>query len=200
MDGYIKNKQTEIKRIRKTVLYKYSSSSVIVIFFLLFFLFLICDKGPHRWITTEIIYSHISEEYFGFSSNYRSFLKTKSYKEFLISERYVSPQQLRAMLVDGKHYSLVYSVNALGFEQLEAIYDNEHDYLSMDDAVRRWQNRHKSYVIALIITSFTEVAALVLIDRLWCENERRRINKLKADISKREERLLKRQSQKLNRK
>lgn len=189
MDGYIKNKTDTIKSIRKTILAKYSITFLIIILIIFWLLVLVVNQLPEKWTNTEIVFSHISQERVGFQRGRSYVLNTKDGKKFVINSKYVDVTNLSENLVPGNIYFLVFSDSGTiaGGKIVEALHDENLAFQNLGDSISRWKNEQQEIVVAIIVTLIIEVAALILIDRLWCKKEYSQIQKLKVDIKRRED-------------
>ena len=72
---------------------------------------------------------------------------------------------------------------------MEALSDDNLVIQNLEESVVQWERERQECVIAIVVTLIIEIVALILIDRLWCKKEYSEIQKLKADIKRRAERL-----------
>lgn len=186
MDGYIKNKKAAIREQRLTILYKYLCTFPILLFVALWLFFLVTEQPPEKWTHREILFSHISVEPLG-RSRY-PFLYAQDGKKYPITSKEAAGVVLTERLIPGERYTLVFSDGLMSVDYAEGLYDDDTVYLDLDTSIARWEERQKEYMDALKITAAIELGAILLIDWLWCSTEYSRIEKLKADIKRREER------------
>ena len=189
MDGYIKSKTTAIKSLRQAIWGKYSLTFLIIIFIPVWLFAMAVNQPPEKWTHTEIEFSHISQEKIGIQRGRRYVLNTQDGRQFVIKSRFVDVDALSGCLVSGKTYRLVFSNTIAGGDHMEALSDNNGVIQDLDESIAQWKREQQESVIAIIVTLIIEIVALILIDRLWCKKEYSQIQKIKADIKRREERM-----------
>lgn len=189
MDGYIKNKLERIRSVRKTIIAKYSTTVFLIVLIPLWVFALVSNQPPEKWQQTEIQFSHLSEENVDLQRWHSDVLNTKDGKKFVLNANYIDIKNLSDHLVPGNTYSLVFSKSGTiwGGNIVEALFDENTVFQDLDDAISRWKREQQKYTIATMITLLLELAALILIDRFWCKKEHSKIQKLKADIKRRED-------------
>ncbi len=189
MDGYIKNKNIAIKKVRKSILNKYGFITFLILIFIPVWLIgMVAEQPPEKWTHDNIVFSHISRgpyiRYVG--SPY--LLNAQNGDRFVIKPRMVSIDDLSESLVPGRVYSIVYSNTIAGGDHIQALSDETTVYQDLNKSISKWKNKQKEMIIAIILTLLIEIIAIILIDRLWCKKEHLQIKKLKNDIKRREER------------
>lgn len=189
MDGYIKNKREMIRSLRKTIVAKYSITIFIFALLPLWLFALASNQPPKKWQQTEIQFSHLSEENVDLQRWRSDVLNTKDGQKFVLNANHVDIRNLSDHLVPGNTYSLVFSKSGTiwGGNIMEALFDESAVFQDLDDAISRWKREQLEYAIAIMITLLLAFAALILIDRVWCKKEHSKIQKLKADIKRRED-------------
>ena len=186
MDGYIKQKRKEISSLRRTILCAYSVTIWILIFIPIWYFAIFTNQRPADWKSTEIVFSHMSEEFFGFRKTKEKVLNAQDGRQFII--KYLPVDTLEESMVPGQEYSLVYSDAVAGGNEMEALYDGERVLWELEDSVAIWNQQKRKYITAIVVTIGLEVLALFLIDLLWCKKMHQEIKKLREDISRREQR------------
>ena len=61
--------------------------------------------------------------------------------------------------------------------------------LPLEKSIAHWEAQRRQAIISLYVTCGIEVAALILIDRLWCKKEYAQIRAQKEMIRRRQERM-----------
>ncbi len=186
MDGYIKNRKEAIAEVRKTIFYKYAVTFLILIFIPVWLLALVTNQPPEKWTHTEIRFSHLSQERIGLRRFQSDVLNTLDGRKFVI---YVDAGAFSGSLTPGETYQLVFSETVAGGNIMEALYDENTVFQDLDTSILRWKKEQRESVVAIAVILAIEILALILIDRLWCKKEYSQIQKLKADIKRREERI-----------
>lgn len=189
MDGYIKNKTEAIRFVRRNILGKYSITFLILVFMPVWLFALVANQHPDRWTHTEIEFSHISQERIGFQRVRSYVLNTKDGRQFVIKSKVVNVDDLSDCLISGDAYRVVFSNTIAGGDHVEALSDDNLVIQNLEESVAQWERERQECVIAIVVTLIIEIVALILIDRLWCKKEYSEIQKLKADIKRRAERL-----------
>lgn len=185
MDGYIRNKQEAIASARRAIIGKYSITILIWMMIPVWLsLGLLDNPNPDRWIGTEIVYSHISREQMGFRRGKDDVLNTADGQRFVFGG--VSAQVLEEELIPGQTYTVVYAPIISGGNGINALYDENREYISMESSVAQWEQNRVSYSVAVFATAGIGILSLVLIDRLWCRKEHEKIQKLREDVVRRE--------------
>jgi len=72
---------------------------------------------------------------------------------------------------------------------MEALSNDNIVIQNLEESIGQWEREQQESVTAIIVTLIIEAVALILIDRLWCKKEYYELQKLKADIKRREERI-----------
>lgn len=189
MDGYIKSKTEAIKAVKKAIIGKYSVTIFIILLLFVWLFALAANQAPERWTDTEIVFSHISQERIGLQRWKSYVLNTQEGNKFLIKSKYVDVDELSAHLVSGRTYQLVFSCTLSGKKHVEALSDGSIVFQDLENSTALWENEQRGVVTAIIITLIVELAALILIDKLWCRAEHAQIRKLKSDINRRNNRI-----------
>ena len=185
MDGYIKNQLLAIRSLRITMAWKYATTFLILIFLPLWLFGLAVDRPPKEWIHTEIVNSHISYEQVGLRRFMDHVLIDRDGTRFVIRKKDVSVDLLEEQLIPGQVCSIVYSTTIAGGNQLEALSAGDTVYQHIDTSVSYWNGQRRFLIRAIYVTLALEVLALILIDRLWCREEHRRIKILREKIARR---------------
>lgn len=186
-DGYIKNKKEAIRSVRRAIYSKYAFTVFIFIWLPVWlFCLLINDQyGPKKWEQVEVTFSHFSEERIGLQRWHSKVINTKDGRKFVVPTKRISVEELEAVLSPGDVCTITHSKILSGGKPIETLSCKGMVLLSREDAESRWQKEHNEIILAIWITILLAVAALTLIDRLWCKPEYKRIKKLKADIDRR---------------
>jgi hypothetical protein len=116
-------------------------------------------------------------------------LNTKDGRQFVIKSKVVNVDDLSDCLISGDAYRVVFSNTIAGGDHMEALSDDNLVIQNLEESVAQWERERQECVIAIVVTLIIEIVALILIDRLWCKKEYSEIQKLKADIKRRAERL-----------
>lgn len=186
MDGYIKNKKEAIRAVRRNIWGKYSITLPILLLLLIWLFGLASDQHPDKWSHEEIVFSHISQERTGLHRGLSAVLNTTDGRKFVVR---MGADDLSERLTSGDTYGIVFSNRIAGVDRMEALSDGDVVIRNLDESIERWEREQQEIVIAIIITLIIEAIAVVLIDRLWCKKEYSKIQKLKADIERRRERV-----------
>ena len=185
-DGYIREKQKELRRVRQTIAAKYAATLVIVLLLPAWLFGLAANPGPETWEETEIQYQSISEEYVGFPSRLHHILHTSDGRMFVFNERIVSMGEMRKSITDMEHYTLVYSETVSGMRIIEGLWSDHEVLQPSTAAVQLWEREQRGLWGAILVTSLLEGLALLLIDRFWCKKDHAKIRHLRARIRQRE--------------
>lgn len=182
MDGYIKSKEIELKKVKKNIFYKYLCTYVILIFILVFLALMATDQPPQQWEKTNITCREISWRIKGLERFRSKVIISVDGRLFYINN------DIGDRLSAGKKYSIVYSKTFLGNYEITAIEDDETVYLSLDESIAQWEERRQDYIKAICITLCVEAAALIIIGKFWCKTDYDKIDKLKSQIIRRRNR------------
>ena len=185
-DGYIREKQKELRRTRQTIAAKYAATLVIVLLLPVWLFGLAANPGPKTWEETEIQYQSISEKYVGFPSRLRHVLHTSDGRMFVFNERVVSMEEIQKSITEQEHYSLVYSETVSGVKIIEGLWSDHEVLQSRTAAVQLWEQERRGLWGAIFVTCLLEGLASLLIDRLWCKKDHAKRKHLKARIKQRE--------------
>ena len=195
MDGYIKNKNSELKEVRSGILLKCSPTLLLTALFTLLWLFCMnISSPPEEWKKDEIVFSHTEYERSVFfiikgNSEKSLILNTADSEKYILPTREISPEQLSKELVQGKKYTIVYSVVKGGLinNHIEAISDENNVYLDLSESEKAWYDNQKDLRVYAIVTVASGLFLLIITDRLWCKKEHAQIKEIKAKIKKRNE-------------
>lgn len=187
MDGYIKNKQEALRSVRRTILWKYAISFPILALILTWLFGIYSLGSPEDWKSTDIVYSHISRERIGLQRGDSAVLNTIDGRKYVLPARLVSAARLEETLIAGESYSLVYEDTIAGGSHMKALHNDRDTFLDRSASVAAWEKERRNCFLGLYITVGLEILALILIDRLWCRTDHRRIAKLHQDIEKRKQ-------------
>lgn len=185
-DGYIREKQKELRRVRQTIAAKYAATLVIVLLLPAWLFGLAANPGPETWEETEIQYQSISEEYVGFPTRLRHILHTSDGRIFVFNERIVSMEEVQTRIIDRERYTLVFSESFSGLNIIEGLWNGHEVLQSRAASVQLWERELRGLLLAIFFTCFLEGLALLLIDRLWCKKDHAKIRHLRARIRQRE--------------
>ena len=189
-DGYIIERNGQIRKLRQTIRAKYGVTLLVVIYvFIWSFAIAVYQwQAPERWSHAEIVYSHLSLERSGMRRGLSYVLHSAGGRKFVIQNR-DDFSKLNEKLRPGKRYSLIYSKAIAGFNVLEAVSDGAEALLPLEKSIAHWEAQRRQAVVSLCVTCGIEVAALILIDRLWCKKEYAQIRAQKEMIRRRQERM-----------
>lgn len=187
MDGYIKNKAEAIKSVKKAILAKYLITFLIMIFIPVWLLALVTNQPPEKWTHATIVFSHISKEQIGLQRWSHYVLNTQDGRQFVINLNFVNMDDLSVHLVSGNTYQLVFSNTIAGGDHMKALSDDNMIIHDLETSIAQWEQEQQGTITAIIVTLIIEIVALILIDRLWCKKEYAQIQKLNADIKRRQD-------------
>ena len=185
-DGYIREKQKELRRARQTIAAKYAATLVIVLLLPVWLFGLAANPGPDAWEETEVQYQSISEEYVGFPTRLRHVVHTSDGRMFVFNERVASMEEIQKSITAQEHYTLVYSETVSGMRIIEGLWSDHEVLQSRTAAVQLWEQERRGLWSAILVTCLLEGLALLLIDRLWCKKDHAKLKHLKAHIKQRE--------------
>lgn len=189
VDGYIIERNGEIRKLRQTIRCKYWTTLLIAIYIPIWIFAIACCQwqSPERWTQTEIVYSHLSRESIGIRRGLSEVLNTADGRKFVIYKKKIAFDDLDSRLNSGERCALTYSKTLAGGDLLEALSDERGTVIPLDASIVRWETRKKECFAGLYVTCGIEMVALILIDRLWCRKEHAQIRLQKEKIRKREE-------------
>lgn len=189
-DGYIIERNGQIRKLRQTIRAKYGVTLLVVIFIFIwsFAIAVYQWQSPERWTRAEIVYSHLSLERSGMRRGLSYVLHSADGRKFVVQNR-DDFSKLGDTLSAGKSYSLVYSKTIAGGDMLEELSDGAEALLPLEKSIAHWEAQRRQAIISLYVTCGIEVAALILIDRLWCKKEYAQIRAQKEMIRRRQERM-----------
>ena len=189
-DGYIIERNGQIRKLRQTIRAKYGVTRLTVIFIFIwsFAVAIYQWQSPERWTHAEIVYSHLSRESIGIRRGVSCVLHSADGRKFVVRNR-DDFSELGETLSPGKRYSLIYSKTIAGGDMLEALSDGEEALLPLEKSIAHWEAQRRQAAVCLYVTCGIEVAALILIDRLWCKKEHAQIRAQKELIRQRQERM-----------
>ncbi len=186
MDGYIKDKQLRIQSLRLAILAKYSVTLLLLLFLLYPLVFFLLEPSPKAWKEKEISVSSIQRERLGL----------RRFREDVLVDadggKYSLPEGAEKQLTAGERYTIVYA-EGLFVNDIVGVTQNGVTLLDKNTWVAAWEHDRSvalGFTVAVIVA---EIAALILIDRLWCKKEHGKIQKLKQDIAGRKERIAKKE-------
>ena len=189
-DGYIIERNGQIRKLRQTIRAKYGVTLLVVIYILIwsFAIAVYQWQSPERWTHAEIVYSHLSRESIGMRRGLSYVLHSADGRKFVVQNR-DDFSKLNETLRPGKSYSLVYSKTIAGGDTLEALSDGAEALLPLEKSIAHWEAQRRQAVVSLCVTCGIEIAALILIDRFWCKKEYAQIRTQKEMIRRRQERM-----------
>ena len=189
-DGYIIERNGQIRKLRQTIRAKYGVTLLVVIYIFIwsFAIAVYQWQSPERWTRAEIVYSHLSRESIGIRRGLSYVLHSADGRKFVVQNR-DDFSKLNETLRPGKSYSLVYSKTIAGGDMLEELSDGAEALLPLEKSIAHWETQRRQAIISLCVTCGIEIAALILIDRLWCKKEYAQIRAQKEMIRRRQERM-----------
>lgn len=190
-DGYIIERNGEIRQLRQTIRCKYLATLLIAVFIPIWIFGIACYQwqSPENWTQIEIVYSHLSRESIGMRRGVSAVLNAADGRKFVVQKKKISFRDLGARLNPGEGCALIYSKSIAGGDILEALSDDRGTVISLEDSVAQWEEQRAVCVAGLWVTCGIEIVALILIDRLWCRKEYAKIRLQKEKIRQREERM-----------
>ena len=107
-DGYIIERNGQIRKLRQTIRAKYGVTLLVVIFIFIwsFAIAVYQWQSPERWMRAEIVYSHLSLERSGMRRGLSYVLHSAGGRKFVIQNR-DDFSKLNEKLRPGKRYSLI---------------------------------------------------------------------------------------------
>lgn len=195
VDGYIIERNGEIRKLRQTIRCKYWTTLLIALYIPIWIFAIACYQwqSPENWTQTEIVYSHLSRESIGIRRGLSEVLNTADGRKFVIYKKKIAFDDLGARLNPGESCTLIYSKTLAGGDLLEALSDERGTVIPLDASIAHWETQQKVCFAGLYVTCGIEMVALILIDRLWCRKEHAQIRLQKEKIRKREEKNRQRQ-------
>ena len=189
-DGCIIERNGQIRKLRQTIRAQYGVTLLVVIYILIwsFAIAVYQWQSPERWTRAEIVYSHLSRESIGIRRGLSYVLHSADGRKFVVQNR-DDFSKLNETLRPGKSYSLVYSKTIAGGDMLEELSDGAEALLPLEKSIAHWEAQRRQTVVSLYVTCGIEIAALILIDRLWCKKEYAQIRAQKEMIRRRQERM-----------
>ena len=189
-DGCIIERNGQIRKLRQTIRAQYGVTLLVVIYILIwsFAIAVYQWQSPERWTHAEIVYSHLSRESIGIRRGVSCVLHSADGRKFVVQNR-DDFSKLNETLRPGKSYSLVYSKTIAGGDMLEELSDGAEALLPLEKSIAHWEAQRRQAAVCLYVTCGIEVAALILIDRLWCKKEHAQIWAQKELIRQRQERV-----------
>ena len=190
LDGYIIERNGQIRKLRQTIRAKYGATLLVAIFIFIwsFAIAVYQWQSPERWTHDEIVYSHLSRESIGIRRGLSCVLHSADGRKFVVRDR-DDFSKLRETLSPGKSYALVYSKTIAGGDMLEALSDGAEALIPLEKSITHWEEQRRQAIVCLYVTCGIEIAALVLIDRFWCKKEYAQIRTQKELIRRRQERV-----------
>lgn len=182
-DGYIKNQNISLRKIRFTILLKISLVVVPLAMMLIVFAGLILSTpSPEKWQQKDVTFSDISREYVMRSSPY--FLNTTDEGSFILPLCTEEIEALTQQLKPNGQYQIIYTENPF-FKITKSLSSENGEFVKLDDSVAKWEKERKELCVFFVIIFILMVVGSILIYNLWCKRERQQIKKIKSKITDR---------------
>ena len=116
VDGYIIERNGEIRKLRQTIRCKYWTTLLIAIYIPIWIFAIACCQwqSPERWTQTEIVYSHLSRESIGIRRGLSEVLNTADGRKFVIYKKKIAFDDLDSRLNSGEKMRADLFKNARG--------------------------------------------------------------------------------------
>ncbi len=191
MDSFIEKKRAEIKRLQTAMYIKFSFSVLLLMSLPIWISSITVQPAPETWLSAETVCVEISvndEE-----KNPYAMITGADGGSYLVDSRLLDPDEVAEKLQAGDECAFVYApVGESSNKIVKAIEKDGESLLSREKSVSVWQNDRSTGFIAIAVTVAVAALSAILIDRIWCKNDRAEIKRLKAEIARREEKKSKR--------
>ncbi len=178
-DGYIKNKQREIKDHCSMILAKYSVTILLLIIPVLIVFGLLMQPGPEEWQEETVTLSQLRQEKLGARRHRDKVFVTTDGRKFALPSDLEQPTFL---LNEGESYTIVYS-DRFFVKDIQGMTCGSKVLYDIFREISSWEHDQKVAHGIAIGSVVAEILAVILIDRLWCKSEYANIRKCKEKIA-----------------
>ncbi len=186
MDSYIEKRQSAIKSIHINMMIKYSLCVFLLMSLPIWISAMHTQPKPDTWHSLETVCTEVSVDRSG-ETPYAYILGEDGTK-FLFDPKLVDAETISEGVSAGDECSLMYAdFGKSENKYAKALSVDGEVLLDEQTSVEYWESSHKTSLLAIFGTIAAAAVSALLIDRLWCKNDRAEVRRLRDEIRKRED-------------
>ncbi len=187
MDSYIEKRRERIKSLQMGMLIKYSLCIILLLSLPIWISALNAQPKPEAWQSEEVICAEVRIDDSGKEAY--AFIDGEDGKTYVFAPQLVSPETVVESVEPGDECLVVYADGAKNYRIVKGLSIDGETILDEDFAASEWARSRKLSYVGIVGSLLAAAVSAILIDRIWCKNDRQEIKSLQAEISKREERI-----------
>lgn len=188
MDSYIEKRLERIKRLKSTMLIKYTLCVFLLLCLPIWASSMGVQAAPDTWESANISCVDISVKDEA-KTPYAIIVGDDGYN-YLADPATLAPEVVTGNVHEGDECALIYApVGESDRRVIKELDVHGEKLLTVEESEEVWHTSRRTNIIAIVATLVAAGISALLIDRIWCKNEKAEIKALKAEIAKREEKI-----------
>ena len=188
MDSYIEKRLERIKRLKSTMLVKYTLCVFLLLCLPIWASSMGVQAAPDTWESANISCVDISVK--DEAKTPYAIIEGDDGYNYLVDPAQLTPEFVAENVHEGDECAIVYAnVGESDRRVVKELDVHGEKLLTAEESEEDWYANRRTNIIAIVATIVAAGVSALLIDRIWCKNEKAEIKALKAEIAKREEKI-----------